>query len=135
MVFDGTLTAAKLRVVLEHFVPNLATITGELEGPYRSFPRQRSQVPIGNSDFTPPLCRVPDAGQPPSSPDLNVIEIVWHVLNDKAQQHQPADKRAFVRVIEEEWANLPTSLPENLIDSLPCHLAASKATKGGSTQF
>jgi len=39
VVFDGTLTAvAKLRVILEqHFVPNLAAITGHPEDPDRSF--------------------------------------------------------------------------------------------------
>jgi len=38
VVFDGILTAAKLREILEqHVVPNLVDITGEPKGPYRSF--------------------------------------------------------------------------------------------------
>jgi len=45
------------------------------------------------------------------------------------KRRQPADKRAFVRAIKEEWANLPTSLLENLVDS---HAAwqPSKCPKG-----
>jgi len=34
---------------------------------------------------------------------LNGIENILRILNDKAQRRQPADKRAFVRVIKEEW--------------------------------
>jgi len=51
------------------------------------------------------------------------------------QRRQPADKRAFVRIIEEEWANLPTSLLENLVDSLTRHLATIKPAKGGSIRY
>jgi len=76
-----------------------------------------------------------DAGQPSSSPDLNAIGNIWHILNDKAQLHQPADKHAFVHAIKEKWANLPTSLLEHLVDSLPRRLAAIKAAKGGSTRY
>jgi len=69
VVFDGILTAAKLREILEqHFVPNLVAITGEPEGPYRSFhdndPKYRSATvtallhPAG----------VQDAGNRPAAP-------------------------------------------------------------------
>jgi len=90
------LTAAKLRVILEqHFVFNLAATTGEPEGPYRSLhndPRYRSATVTSLQDSV----GVQDAGQPPSSPEMNAVENIWCILNEKVQRRQPADKPAFV---------------------------------------
>jgi len=134
VIFGGTLTAAKLRVILEqYFVFNLAAITEEPEGPCRSFhdndPKYRSATVTSLLDSV----GVQDAGRLPSSPDVNVVEVIWHILNEKVQLRQPADKRAFVRTVKDEWATLPPSLLENLVDSLPRRLAAIKAAKGGNT--
>jgi len=84
IVFDGTLTAAKLRVILErHFVSNLAAITDKSEGSYRSFHYSDPKYRLATVTSLLDSVGVQEAGQPPSSPDVNVVEIIWHILNER----------------------------------------------------
>lgn len=136
LVFDENLTGAMLHDILQQdFLPNLAGITGVSDGPWVSFhdgdPKYKSKIVqslLTDAD-------VPDAGQPPSSPDLNIIENVWHLLTDKVQQRAPTNKASFVRTIKDEWKKISTDLLENLVLSMPRRLAAAVAAGGGSTRY
>jgi len=49
------------------------------------------------------------------------LKKIWHFLKEKVQLRQPADKRAFVRAIKDEWAKLPTRCWKTLL--IPFHAA------------
>ncbi|RYY71933.1 hypothetical protein EON63_21345 [archaeon] len=76
---------------------------------------------------------------PPHSPDLNVIEHVWHYLKEAMRGLTPASKK------EELWSNVGTSVYmwsgditnkiQTLYESLPRRMEAVLLVHGGNTSY
>ena len=56
----------------------------------------------------------PFGGWPPNSPDLNPIEIIWAVLQDKVIEREAFTEEKLAQVIEEEWWKLDQGIIRDL---------------------
>lgn len=74
---------------------------------------------------------------PGQSPDMNPIENVWHIIQQKMAKRprKPSNKAELVSAVTEEWLNIPQETINDLIDSMPRRLEALHASKGGSTKY
>jgi transposase len=74
---------------------------------------------------------------PSSSPDLNPIENLWHILRSKIRKRRPKilKKEDLMCALVEEWEKLDVEIINHLIDSMPRRLQAVIDAKGGSTKY
>jgi DDE superfamily endonuclease len=74
---------------------------------------------------------------PASSPDLNPIENLWHILRSNIRKRKPLalTKAQLIVALKEEWVKLDMDLVNYLCDSMPRRLAAVIESKGGSTKY
>lgn len=72
---------------------------------------------------------------PPQSPDFNVIEHVWHILDSKIREHQISNKNELKKVLEEEWKKIDVNYLETLVKSMPKRLQSAIRQKGYSTKY
>jgi hypothetical protein len=68
---------------------------------------------------------------PPYSPDLNPIEQLWKILNDRIAEHAPNTFSALKEVAIAEWGALPQSMIDKLVLSFATKVEACRAAKGG----
>jgi len=74
---------------------------------------------------------------PPSSPDLNPIENVWHILKDMLNKRlpRPPGMRGMAEAIREEWDRISEVDLLTFIDSMPQRIEAVIAASGGHTRW
>lgn len=72
---------------------------------------------------------------PPQSPDLNVIEHVWEILQRKIRKHHITSAPMLKEKLKEEWRNITPSETENLVNSMPRRLQAVIDARGGPTKY
>lgn len=72
---------------------------------------------------------------PPQSPDLNPIEHVWGYLKKQIQKRTVTTRDSLKRVLQEEWAKIPTTFTNTLVVSMPRRVAAVLEAKGGPTKY
>jgi len=74
---------------------------------------------------------------PSSSPDLNPIENLWHILRSKVRKRIPVPlkKEELGIALQEEWAKLDMSIVNKLCDSMPRRMQAVIDAKGRSTKY
>lgn len=72
---------------------------------------------------------------PSSSPDQNIVENVWGILNDRVYAREPRTVDALKRIIREEWEAIPLKTLQSLADSMPRRLEAIIAANGGATKY
>jgi hypothetical protein len=81
--------------------------------------------------------KIPSLVHPLSSPDLNPIENVWHLLKMSISQ---MDRKAtnlddLWSQIQTCWREIPIDTINRLIDNMDSRLLAVQEAKGGSTEF
>ncbi|GJE98764.1 transposase [Phanerochaete sordida] len=74
---------------------------------------------------------------PSSSPDMNIIEHVWAILDAKVRSRptQPTNKDQLWRILQEEWQNLDIGYIRNLYLSIPRRFEALRDAKGMYTKY
>ena len=74
---------------------------------------------------------------PPNSPDLNPIEPLRHDLMTImcSSPHLPNTVPKLIKAVWDAWEQLPISDLDKHIDTMPDHVQAILAVKGGYTQF
>ncbi len=74
---------------------------------------------------------------PANSPDMNIIENVWHILKGcmKDRTPQPATKDQMWQILEEEWAKLGVDYCESLYRSCARRVNALWHARGGYTKY
>ena len=70
---------------------------------------------------------------PAQSPDLNPIENLWHILNQKCKERRPNNAIELFQILEDAWKTLPVDLLRNLVDSMPRRCAAVLKSNGFAT--
>ena len=80
---------------------------------------------------------IPLLFHPPSSPDLNPIEPVWHELKKvlRALPHLPNTIQELRAAILSVWDTLPIEDVDKHINRMPDRVEAILAAKGGHTRF
>lgn len=72
---------------------------------------------------------------PANSPDLNPIENLWAIVEDKIRSRNPKTLRSLKRMITEEWNAIYDSTLENLVKSMPSRLRQCIERNGGWTDY
>jgi transposase len=72
---------------------------------------------------------------PSSSPDLNPIEHLWDVLEDRVKKRQPRNKTDLGLYLVEEWNKIELSVLAKLVDSVPSRLHECIKMKGYPTRY
>jgi len=74
---------------------------------------------------------------PPSSPNLNPIENIWHLLKTRLNKWNPRPTTmAAVRVaILEEWNGITIDEIWRVVDNMPQRVQAVLAAEGGHTKW
>lgn len=69
------------------------------------------------------------------SPDLNPIEHVWDVLEDRVKKHHPKNKTELALHLVEEWNKIDLSVFTKLVSSVPNRLHECIKMKGYPTRY
>ena len=72
---------------------------------------------------------------PSSSPDLNPIEHLWDVLEDRMKKHHSKNKTELTLHPMEEWSKIELSVLEKLVDFVPSRLNGCIRMKGYATRY
>lgn len=72
---------------------------------------------------------------PPQSPDLNPIEHIWHLLDEKIRKCSITSKSSLKQALESEWATISPNVTKNLVESMTRRLDAVIAAKGLHTKY
>lgn len=72
---------------------------------------------------------------PAQSPDLNPIENLWSILDQRCKNRKPANEEELFNRLKEEWESLPTSMLQSLCESMPRRLQAVIDAKGYATKY
>lgn len=72
---------------------------------------------------------------PPQSPDLNVIENLWHYLDRAVRKHNISNKQDLKNVLQEEWDKISTNYCQKLVRSIPNRLREVKLNRGYPTRY
>lgn len=74
---------------------------------------------------------------PPSSPDMNIIEHVWDILDRRvrAWPRRPSNINELWEILQKEWGKISVETICALYLSVPRRLAALQKAKGGHTKY
>lgn len=72
---------------------------------------------------------------PANSPDLNVVENAFGWLKSRVEDMEPRDEKTLRESIETAWDDLPLSMTETLVESMPRRLEQAIARNGGRTKY
>ena len=72
---------------------------------------------------------------PAQSPDLNPIENLWSIIDQRIKNRRPAGKEELFQIVQEAWNNLDMALLTKLVDSMPDRCAAVLANNGYPTKY
>jgi len=77
---------------------------------------------------------------PPHSPDLNIIEHVWHYLKKELYKTEPAKNKEelwtkIAEVVKVMWSPEMTERINDLYESMPNRIAAVIGSRGGNTKY
>ena len=72
---------------------------------------------------------------PPSSPDLSIIEDCWRYLKQKVKKHKCRTVDQLHWAIETEWEQLPQEWINELVDEMPIRITEVIKRQGLSTQY
>lgn len=74
---------------------------------------------------------------PPQSADLNPIEHLWDYLKKRLGEYNepPTSMAQLWERVQVEWENIPASVCQKLIESMPRRVEAVLKAKGGYTKY
>lgn len=74
---------------------------------------------------------------PAQSPDLNIIEPLWGVLEQRVRSRfpPPSSLKQLAKMLVEEWDNIPLDTIRTLYESIPRRITAVLKANGGPTHY
>ena len=74
---------------------------------------------------------------PRCSPDLNPIENLWEILDQKLRKvvDKPQTKDQLWNILEREWYSISKDIVRKLYTSIPERIDAVRKNKGGYTKY
>lgn len=137
----GTLVHVKERIdskVYVDIISNNLQLSAHMMGLGDDYVFQQDNAPVHKSFFT--LSFFADQGikvmpWPAQSPDCNPIEHLWSYLKKKVKKDQRQTAKSFSDAVMQAWDEVPLSLIQKLIDSIPSRLQAVINSKGYATKY
>lgn len=80
-------------------------------------------------------CRIKPLEWPPQSPDLNPIENLWAILDNRVEKTGVSNKQTYVAALEKAWNELDPQHLRNLVESMPKRLQSIIEAKGGHIDY
>jgi len=68
---------------------------------------------------------------PPNSPDINVIEELWSIIDKRLALKSINTKEELQKCLQEEWDEISITLCQALVDSMPERIEKCLKAKGG----
>ena len=73
---------------------------------------------------------------PGNSPDLNVVEHIWSILQDSVfKESRPRNREQLITRVKDEWNAMTTTLTKSLVDSFPERINECLQNDGRSTKY
>lgn len=72
---------------------------------------------------------------PPQSPDLNPIENLWSILDEKIDKTGVTNKENYFAALKRTWEELDEKYLQNLVESIPRRLQTVIEAKGSHTKY
>lgn len=72
---------------------------------------------------------------PAQSPDMNIIENMWHILKENVSRHNPKNIEDLWNICLTEWNAIPNDYVRKLYDSIPYRLKLVKKNRGCCTKY
>lgn len=72
---------------------------------------------------------------PPQSPDLNPIENLWAILDNRINKSGVTNKNSYFEALQLAWENLDPQHLKNLIESIPRRLQKVIEAKGNHINY
>lgn len=72
---------------------------------------------------------------PAQSPDINIIENLWHYLEIKVRSHRISNRNDLKNALLEEWNNISSDYTRKLVESVPNRLQLVIKSKGNPTKY
>ncbi|KAK3558102.1 hypothetical protein QTP86_009893 [Hemibagrus guttatus] len=133
-VINGTMNSAVYQKILKENVrPSVCDL--ELK---RTWVLQQDNDPKHNSKSTSEWLKknkMKTLEWPSQSPDLNLIEMLWHDLKKVVHARKPSNVAELQQFCKDEWAKIPPQRYNRLNASYGKHLIAVVAAKGGPTSY
>jgi transposase len=76
-----------------------------------------------------------ESSWPAQSPDLNPIENLWAILDNRVRDRVCNNERELMEVLQNAWNSLPVDLLRRLVESMPRRCAAVIKAKGAPTKY
>ena len=72
---------------------------------------------------------------PSQSPDLNPIENLWSILDNRTKLRRPQTEEQLFQILKTEWESFGIELLQTLSDSMPRRLQAVIDNNGWPTKY
>jgi len=72
---------------------------------------------------------------PSQSPDLNPIENLWSILDERCKHRRPQSEEELFEILQTGWNELSAETLSGLVDSMPRRCAEVIASRGFSTKY
>lgn len=72
---------------------------------------------------------------PAQSPDLNPIENLWSILDQRSKERRPSTTQELFEILKHEWNALPSDVLQRLVESMPRRCQAVIENKGFATKY
>jgi hypothetical protein len=132
-IFKENLTAAKLCAIYESAL--LPSAHRLFAGPWAlvedNDPKHRSQIAAAWRKAH----GINRLAFPAKSPDLEVMENAWGILQQRVDKRHPTTLSGLAKVIESEWRQLGAGLAHRLLYSMPHRCQAVIEAGGAPTKY
>jgi transposase len=74
-------------------------------------------------------------GYPALSPDMNIIEDIWSMMNDELNKYKITTMTTLKRYLKKIWKDISLEKVRNCVDSMPRRIEKCISIKGERTNY
>ena len=118
-------------ILQQRMIPSLQKLGSRAVFPHDNDPKHTSKMTVSLLK----RLRVKVMGWPSMSPDLNPIEHLWGILEQKMEVCKVSNICQLRNVVMEEWKGIPVATYGALVNSMPRRIKAVLDNDGGHTKY